>query len=60
MPTKYVMIGIALTVFGLWLVIREIKIFAQGKQDKLGFHIQLLSGGILALILGIAMILQNI
>jgi hypothetical protein len=60
MNTLYVLIGIALTIFGIWLTIREIKIFAQGKQDKLGFHIQLLGGGTLAIILGIAMIVQNI
>lgn len=60
MSAIYVLIGIVLTLFGGWLTTREIKIFAQGKQDRLGFHIQLLGGGTLVLALGIAMIVQNI
>jgi hypothetical protein len=60
MSVLYVIVGIVLTLFGIWLAIREIKIFAEGKQDRLGFHIQLLGGATLCLILGIAMIVQNI
>ncbi len=60
MSTLFVLIGIALTAFGIWLTIRQVKIFAQGKQDRLGFSIQLLGGGIMSLILGIVMIIQNL
>lgn len=60
MSTLYVLIGIAFTIFGVWLTIRQVKIFAQGTQDRLGFSVQLLGGGIMSLILGIAMIIQNL
>jgi len=56
----YIFGGIAFASFGIWLTIKQIKIFVQGKQGSLGFDIQLLSGGLMAIILGIALIVNHI
>jgi len=58
MNALYIILGIALLIFGIWLTKREIKIYMKGKQDKLGADIKMLGGGIMAIIIGIALILE--
>ena len=53
MNYTYLLGGMASIGFGGWLIFNQIKIFVRGKQDKLGWDIKLLSGGILCLMLGI-------
>lgn len=56
----YVIGGIICLSFGTFITIIQVKKISGGKQDNLGFSIQLLAGGIMAIILGVAMIVQNI
>jgi hypothetical protein len=60
MNALYVFGGIACLVFGAWLTIKQIKIFAKGKQDQLGWDIKLLGGGIIFIIGGICLIAKYI
>jgi len=53
MNYTYLFGGIASLGFGSWLTFNQIRIFALGKQDRLGWDIKLLSGGILSMMLGI-------
>jgi hypothetical protein len=52
----YVLGGIACLVFGGWILIKQLKIFADGKQDEWGFDTKILIGGIGFIISGIALI----
>jgi hypothetical protein len=56
----YVTGGIFCSGLGLYLTIKQIKRYVIGKSDTLGFGIQGLGAGIMLIILGIAMIIQNI
>jgi len=56
----YIVIGFAFLILGLYIIIIQLKRFKKREQDNLGFDIQLLAGGIMALILGVGMIIQNI
>jgi hypothetical protein len=48
--------GLAFLILGLYITYIQIKTFKSGKQDQLGFDIKLLGGGIMAIILGLALI----
>ncbi len=56
----YVIGGIALILFGVWLTAKEIKIFARGEQDDLGYDIKGLGFGITCVICGIILISKYI
>ena len=43
---------------GIFITRKQIKIFQAKEQDDLGFDVKLLGGGIMAIILGIALIVQ--
>jgi hypothetical protein len=60
MNILYVLCGFVLSSLGIYLMIRQIKVFIKGEEGKLGFDIQLLFGGIMATVGGIIMIAQNI
>jgi len=45
---------------GIWITIKQIRKFKAGKQDKLGFDIKLLGGGILFIMGGIALIASQL
>lgn len=57
MNILYVILGIVSLAFGIRTIIRQLRIFARGKQDKYGFDIKILVGGIGFLILGTGLIL---
>jgi hypothetical protein len=56
----YTIGGFAVLVFGIWLIVKQMKTFAKKEQDQLGFDIKLLGGGIMAIILGISLIANYI
>jgi hypothetical protein len=58
MNALYVLIGFACLTIGIWITYRQVRIFSKGQQDQLGFSIQLLAGGITAIILGLGLIIQ--
>jgi hypothetical protein len=55
----YVVVGFACLILGVYIVIIQLKKLKKREQDNLGFDIQLLAGGIMALVLGVGMIIQN-
>ncbi|MDF2435356.1 MAG: hypothetical protein JWP44_4987 [Mucilaginibacter sp.] len=56
MKILHIIGGVASLALGLYIIIRQVKIFFKGQQDNLGFSIKLLAGGIASLILGIALL----
>jgi len=56
MNYPYLFGGIASLSFGGWLTIYQIRTLIRGKQDRLGWDIRLLSGGIIFLMGGIYML----
>ncbi len=56
MNVLYVLAGIALVLFGIWLTIKKAKVFMRGKQDKFGADINLFGTGIMCIMLGVALI----
>lgn len=54
----YMIGGIACLAFGLYLTMKRIKIFMAGKQDKLGFDIQLFGAGIMGIMIGIYLMVK--
>ncbi|HEY4323893.1 MAG TPA: hypothetical protein VGN20_07895 [Mucilaginibacter sp.] len=58
MNVLYVTGGIALLTFGIWQTIRELRIFAKGKQDKLGADIKILGSGIMFIMIGVYLIVK--
>ena len=60
MNILYTLGGFACLIFGIWLTINQINIFRRGEQDKLGFDIKMLGGGIMSMILGVALIINYI
>jgi hypothetical protein len=44
--------------FGIYITMRQVKIFAKGKQDRLGFDIQSLGAGIMFIMIGIYLIFK--
>jgi len=60
MDALYVIGGVALSSWGLWLTITRIKFFNEGRPDTLGGNIGLLISGIGCVICGIIVIVQHI
>jgi hypothetical protein len=60
MNILYVLSGFACLAFGTWLTIKQIKTFRKNEQDDLGFDIKLFGGGLMAIVLGIALITHYI
>ncbi len=58
MTALYFLGGIDCLIFGVCLTKRQVKIFAKGKQDELGFDIKLLTGGILFIVIGVSLIVK--
>jgi hypothetical protein len=56
----YILIGIVCVGLGIYLTIKQIKIFTEGKQDSLGFDVKGFGVGIMLIVLGVAMIIQNL
>ena len=60
MRALYIVGGIASLIFGLVIIIRQIKTFKKGEQDELGFDIKLLGGGMGFLMIGIYLLAKYI
>lgn len=60
MRALYILGGIASLIFGLVIIIRQIKTFKKGEQDELGFDIKLLGGGMGFLMIGIYLLAKYI
>jgi hypothetical protein len=58
MNALYIIGGIVLLMFGIWLCVKEAKVFMMGKQDKLGANIKILSGGIGFIMIGLYLIFK--
>jgi len=56
----YIIGGIILLAYGLWQTITTSKVFINGKQDWLGADIKILGSGIMAIMIGIAIIIKYI
>jgi hypothetical protein len=56
----YVIAGIACLSLGLFVTVFQVKKFIRKKQDNLGFDIKLLAGGIMFIIIGIALIIHHL
>ena len=46
MNYSYLFGGIATLGLGLWITIRQIKVFLRKEQDEMGWDIKLLAGGV--------------
>jgi len=44
--------------FGIYLTIKQVKTFIKGEQDKFGFDIQGLGGGIMFIMIGLYLIFK--
>jgi amino acid transporter len=60
MSAVYILVGIAFIAFGVWLIIRKIKIFAKGEQGDLGYDAAGLVYGIICIIAGIILIAKYV
>ena len=60
MNILYVIGGIGCMSLGVYITKIQVKRFMRGEQDNLGFDIKLLFGGIMGIILGIALIVHYI
>jgi len=60
MNVLYIVLGLILIIFGIWLIRREVRIFIRGQQDDLGYDIKGLIFGITTIIGGIILIVNNI
>ncbi|MFI5139062.1 MAG: hypothetical protein ACHQIM_14665 [Sphingobacteriales bacterium] len=58
MSALYIVGGIVSLIFGIWLCVKEVKVFIMGKQDKLGADIKILSGGIGFIMIGLYLIFK--
>ncbi|MBB6110954.1 hypothetical protein [Mucilaginibacter lappiensis] len=50
--------GVALLGVGLYLTVKQIKIFMAGKQDQLGWDIRGLGTGIISIMIGVYLIVK--
>jgi hypothetical protein len=50
--------GLACLGFGIYITIIQIKKISKGKQDQLGFDIKFLGGGIMCIMVGVALIIS--
>jgi hypothetical protein len=60
MNNLYELGGVGCLAFGAWLTIKQIKVFAKGKQDELGFDIKGLGAGIMCIMIGVYLIAHYI
>ncbi len=58
MNALYVLGGCACLAFGIYLTIKQVKTFIKGEQDKFGFDIQGLGGGIMFIMIGLYLIFK--
>lgn len=56
MSTLHVLGGIFCLCLGVFIIVKQSKTFIKGQQDRLGFDIKLLGGGIGFVIIGIAIL----
>ena len=56
MANSHLIAGIASILFGALITLKQIKVFRQGEQDRLGFDIRLLIGGICFVFIGLALL----
>jgi len=56
----YILIGIVCVGLGIYLTIKQVKIFLKREQDTFGWDIKGLGLGFILIICGIIMIIQNI
>jgi hypothetical protein len=54
----YTICGILSIILGIYIIAQQIKKIKAGEDDELGFDYKLLGGGIMAVVLGIALILK--
>ena len=60
MDVLYIIVGIVLSLIGIWLTIKEIKVFAYGKPGELGSDAKGLVLGVGCIICGIILIMKYI
>jgi hypothetical protein len=60
MKVLYVLAGIPCLGFGIYTFIKHQRKFNQGTQNKYGFDVQGLFTGIMFIIIGLGLIIQNI
>jgi len=56
MNIPYIITGFAFLIYGLYLIITEIKILKAGKQSKFGWDIKGLGAGVCCIMVGIYLI----
>jgi len=54
----YTIGGVILLAIGLYLTVKQIKIFVAGKQDQLGWDIRGLGAGIMSIMIGVYLIVK--
>ena len=59
MNALYIIGGIGLTLFGIWLTIKEIRVFIRGEQGDLGYDVKGLIFGLTCIIFGILVIIEH-
>jgi hypothetical protein len=60
MDNLYIIGGIALAIFGVWLTVYEIRVFIRKEQGDLGYDVKGLGFGITCIIIGILLISKHI
>jgi hypothetical protein len=60
MNVLYIIGGLALLIFGIWLTVIKARNISRGRKSVLGSDIQLIIAGIASIICGIIIIWQNI
>jgi hypothetical protein len=60
MDWLYIIGGVILLAIGLYLTVKQIKIFVAGKQDQLGWDIRGLGAGIMSIMIGVYLIIHYI
>ncbi|MFI5158107.1 MAG: hypothetical protein ACHQF4_04535 [Sphingobacteriales bacterium] len=60
MDALYTIGGFICLTFGIWLTIKQIKIFWRGEQDKFGNDIKGLGVGIMFMMIGVFLIINYI
>jgi hypothetical protein len=60
MNALYIIAGFACLAVGIWITLKQIIVFKKVEQDSLGFDVKLLGGGVMGVILGIALIIHYI
>jgi len=60
MNVPYIIGGIALILFGMWLAIIMIKTYAAGVKDKFGLNMRLLTFGVIAVVVGVIIVVKHV